>query len=344
MAPGTITRDKAGHQTTIDLFFESHHLSERFLASEISHECLAHSYHLPIRIILDIRTTTTTDQPKRRNWKAMETGKFDRANYSFTDECKQAIKTTRRLFRRYTTTHDEDDWEEYKSATNRKGRVIKKALWTGFREFVKEAVSKGLQGLWRMVQWASNRGQEPDKVAALRNVFFLAPPTADLPNVTGIQRENQMLFPPITEQELADAMRNAMRHVPRNKAPGADGIPKYGVEVACGRINIQRVFISTIFEIFNACLRIDHKSRHSQILVMVTLRTAGPGDYRLPMPYRPVALLNTLGKILEKIIATWIAWAVEDTCLILTSVAGRADHANQLMHDRVHTAWEQGQK
>ncbi|KAJ6041431.1 hypothetical protein N7460_006821 [Penicillium canescens] len=78
MAPGTITRDEAGHQTTIDLFFESHHLSERFLASEISHECLAHSYHLPIRIIFDIRTTTTTDQPKRRNWKAMETGKFDR--------------------------------------------------------------------------------------------------------------------------------------------------------------------------------------------------------------------------------------------------------------------------
>ncbi|KAJ6041430.1 hypothetical protein N7460_006820 [Penicillium canescens] len=73
----------------------------------------------------------------------------------------RSIKTTRRLFRRYTITNDEDDWEEYKSARNRKGRVIKKALWTGFREFVKEAISKGLQGLWRMVQWVSNRGQEP---------------------------------------------------------------------------------------------------------------------------------------------------------------------------------------
>ncbi|KAJ6019808.1 hypothetical protein N7522_000516 [Penicillium canescens] len=52
-----------------------------------------------------------------------------------------AIKTTRRLFRRYTTTHDEDDWEEYKSTRNQNGRVIKKALRTGFREFAKEAIS-----------------------------------------------------------------------------------------------------------------------------------------------------------------------------------------------------------
>ena len=78
LAPGTVTRDEAGHQTTIDLVFGSHDLSERFLASEIAHECHAHSDHLPIRTILSIESTTPDSAPKRRNWKAMETEKFDK--------------------------------------------------------------------------------------------------------------------------------------------------------------------------------------------------------------------------------------------------------------------------
>ncbi|KAJ6099230.1 hypothetical protein N7467_000765 [Penicillium canescens] len=36
--------------------------------------------------------------------------------------------------------------------------------------------------------------------------------------------------------------------------------------------------------------------------IIVTLRKAGPRDYRLPKAYRLVALLNTLGKVLEAII------------------------------------------
>jgi hypothetical protein len=75
----------------------------------------------------------------------------------------------------------------------------------------------------------------------------------------------------------------------------------------------------------------------------VTLRKAGPRDYRLPKAYRPVALLNTLGKILEAIIATRIAWAVEEYRLLPdTHLSGRkgvsVDHAIQLILDRVYTA------
>jgi hypothetical protein len=81
----------------------------------------------------------------------------------------------------------------------------------------------------------------------------------------------------------------------------------------------------------------------------VTLRKAGPRDYRLPKAYRPVALLNTLGKILEAIIATKIAWAVEEHRLLPdTHLGGRkgvsVDHAIQLILDRVHTAWGNGRK
>ncbi|OGE48027.1 hypothetical protein PENARI_c033G04144 [Penicillium arizonense] len=408
LAPGTITRDEAGHKTTIDLVFGSHDLSERFLTSEIAHECHSHSDHLPIRTILDIQTSAPARAPKRRNWKAMETEKFDKfvaanlqqmpllqnlntpqqidtavdhlieiinraveestpwarpsqyANPAFTSECRQAVKETRRLFRRYTATHSEEDWEIYKSARNEKGRVIKKALRTGFREFVKEAIDRGPQGLWRMSKWARNRGQEQssimpplktadgiaestdEKVQALREAFFPTPPDADLSDITNSTKP-PIPFPLISKQELTDAIRRA----PPNKAPGADGIHNK-VWILAGESTSRRVFFSTILDIFNACLRIGRNPRHFQTSITVTLRKAGPRDYRLPKAYRPVALLNTLGKVLEAIIATRIAWAVEEYRLLPdTHLGGRkgisVDHAIQLILDRVHTAWGHGQ-
>ncbi|KAJ6087079.1 hypothetical protein N7467_005993 [Penicillium canescens] len=36
----------------------------------------------------------------------------------FTGECRQAVKETRRLFRRYIATHNDEDWEVYKLARN----------------------------------------------------------------------------------------------------------------------------------------------------------------------------------------------------------------------------------
>ncbi|OGE50276.1 hypothetical protein PENARI_c017G00750 [Penicillium arizonense] len=255
LAPGTITRDESGHKTTID-------------------------------------TLTTADgQPRRRNWKAMETEKFDKFVAS------------------NLPGHDEGDWEEYKPARNQKGRMIKEALRKGFREFVKEAIGQGPQGLWRMAKWARNRGQEQghtmpplntadavaestdEKVQALRRAVFPAPPTADLLDIENSTRNRQQItFPSITKQELADAIRRA----PLNKARGR------------------------------------RRPKH------VTLRKAGPRDYRLPKAYRPVALLNTLGKVLEAIIATRIAWAVEEHRLLPdTHLGGRkgvsVDHAIQLI-------------
>ena len=114
------------------------------------------------------------------------------------------MKETRRLFRRYVATHSDEDWEVYKLARNDKGRVVKRALRTGFREFVKDAIGQGPQGLWRMSKWARNRSQTEqgssimpplktadgiaestnEKVQALRKVFFPAPPEADLSDIT----------------------------------------------------------------------------------------------------------------------------------------------------------------
>lgn len=68
------------------------------------------------------------------------------AKPSFTPECREAIKATRTLRRRYTTSQNDNDWQEYTSARNRKGKVIAKASRAAYRKWVKDLRMKDRRG------------------------------------------------------------------------------------------------------------------------------------------------------------------------------------------------------
>jgi ribonuclease HI len=289
-----------------------------------------------------------------------------RANPSWTKECGEAVKHSRRMFRRYLATHGEEDWQTYKLARNQKGKVIKAALRRGFRSFIEEAVDQGPQGLWRVAKWARSRGQQQgstmpalktadgfadadtdtEKVKLLRKVFFPQPPEADLSDIqqSHASHREQYQLPPINDTEV----RAAIKKAPPNKAPGYDALPNQVWRVlAKPGSRSEKRFIPLLTAIFDACVRIGHNPQHFQTSVTVTLRKAGPRDYRVPKSYRPVALLNTLGKILEAIVATRIAWCVEEYGLLpKTHLGGRkgisVDHAIQLILARVYQAWGEG--
>jgi len=286
-----------------------------------------------------------------------------RANPSWTKECGEAVLDARQAFRKYIATHYDNDWQVYKMARNQKGRIIKRALRHGFRSFIEDAVAQGPQGLWKVSKWARNRGQQQgttmpalkthndamaetneSKVNTLRSVFFPEPPEADLSDIQNHRPAKQIPLPAITAQEVEAAFRKA----PPDKAPGNDTIPNKVWKILAnqGSKSYTR-FIPVVTGIFNACVEHGHNPAHFQTSITVTLRKAGPRDYRIPKSYRPVALLNTLGKILESIIATRIAWAVEEFKLLPdTHLGGRrgisVDHAIQLILDRVHRAWGDG--
>jgi hypothetical protein len=76
LVPGTITRDQAGHRSTIDLTLASYSLREQMVVCEVDHRAHADSDHLPIRTLLEINLPELPDPVKRRNWKAMDVEKF----------------------------------------------------------------------------------------------------------------------------------------------------------------------------------------------------------------------------------------------------------------------------
>ena len=239
------------------------------------------------------------------------------ANPNFTPECRDAVRITRILRRVYILTHSAEDWAAYVKARNRKGRIISKSLRRGFRCWIAEAVDQGTHGIWRVAKWARSRGDQAAntiptlngphssaetteaKAEVLREAFFPEPPPADLSNIEQRFYPTQIDFPEITKEEVAKAIRRA----PPDKAPGPDRIPN---KIWHKLLNAP-IFLEKVTTLFNASVKTGHNSRHFQISTTVALRKAAPRDYRLPKLYRPVALLNTLEKILKLIIATQIA-------------------------------------
>ncbi|KAJ5413841.1 hypothetical protein N7509_000468 [Penicillium cosmopolitanum] len=289
------------------------------------------------------------------------------AKEGWTEECSEAISTCRRLFREISKQKTEEERKEahqiYASMRNHKGRTIKKALSVGFRRWVRKA-SRAKGGLWKLSKWARNRQggssgvipplKGPDgahatddagKVELLRKTFFPRPPEADLSDLAPGRRvyhRPAIEFPPITEQEVLDAVHRA----PPDKAPGEDAIPNrvWKVLVAnCGN------FAPIVTRIFDVCMRTGYNPSCFQTSITVTLRKGGPRDFRLPKSYRPVALINTMAKLLESIIATRISDAVELHQLLPgTHLGGRngisIDHVIQLIIDRVRRAWGRGRQ
>ncbi|OQD74227.1 hypothetical protein PENANT_c184G05569, partial [Penicillium antarcticum] len=285
------------------------------------------------------------------------------SNPDFGDECKVAVKEVRRLRRRHTKIKDPYDWMCYSEARNKKTRLVKKTLSRAHRRRVQQVVEDGPQGMWRLAKWARDRDgayekgitpslkiQDPQmpgtlaetverKAEAFRIAFFPEPPPADLSDTDSFQYPQQIEFPAVAAQEIQEAVRGAKA----GKAPGEDGIPN---SLWHKLIEIP-VNLETVVQLFNACINTGYNPSHFQRSITVVLRKQGKSDYQLAKSFRPVALLNTLGKFSETVVARRISYAAETNGLLPRShLGGRkgisTDHAIHIIIDRIKTAWGKG--
>ncbi|KFY28958.1 hypothetical protein V491_00241 [Pseudogymnoascus sp. VKM F-3775] len=188
-----------------------------------------------------------------------------------------------------------------------KGLYIQKTFRNTHRQRVEEA-SALEGGLWKLVKWAKNRHtiattsmptlMKPDgelahyaeeKAETLRQFFFPLPLRADLSDINGYKYPLPIECPEITLQEIVKAVRRAAP----NKAPGTDDIINGILHQTLD------ILLPSLHRLFNACLQLGYCPAHFKETITVALRKPGKDDYSQPKLYRPIALLNTLGKALE---------------------------------------------
>lgn len=270
----------------------------------------------------------------------------------FDAECKEAIRQSHRLRRRWQRERNEEAREDYKRARNDAGRLVARRLMKNHRENIERA-ARDPSGIFKLAKWAKNRGErrlgftpalknpdgtmatEPaDKAAALKRSFFPTPTLGPDHDMRLAIYPTPLPCPLITEQEL----REAIHKTKPGKAPGPDDIPNQIVRAA------EEQLTPLLLPIFNACLEQGVHPEAWKTAITVSLRKAGKPDYSAPKAYRPIALLSTLGKVLESIIAQRLAyWAEEHQLLPPGHVGGRralgVEHALHLMLERIHAAF-----
>jgi hypothetical protein len=176
-----------------------------------------------------------------------------------------------------------------------------------------------------------------EKAELLRQSFFPPPARADLSDTEGYQYPPAIECPDVTEAEIEQVIRRASP----NKALGGDGITNGILQ------RVLDILLSRLQRLFNACLRLGYCPAHFRDAITVVLRKPGKDDYAQPKAYRPIALLNTLGKALEAVMANRLAY-LADTHVLLPSrhTGGRklasTEHAMHFLLQRIHQAWAEG--
>lgn len=138
-----------------------------------------------------------------------------------------------------------------------------------------------------------------------------------------------------------DDIRAAIKKLKPYKAPGSDGIQNIVLQ------KCAETLINHLYYIFRAILELDtYPSRWLNILTII-LRKAGKAAYNVAKAYRPIGLLETLGKLFSTLIAADLSFLAEKYNLLPPTQFGgrpgrRTTDAMHLIVSKIKDAWRAG--
>ena len=131
-----------------------------------------------------------------------------------------------------------------------------------------------------------------EKSEALAKVFFPLPPiNPTIPHTCYPQPAD--IFKHFTRVQI----KKAAGRLSAYKAPGPDGIPNVVLKKS------MDVIADHLYYIFRAIFELEVYPDEWRESITVVLRKPGKPSYEEPKAYRPIALLNTMGKLLSSLVA-----------------------------------------
>ena len=117
----------------------------------------------------------------------------------------------------------------------------------------------------------------------------------------GLRRPCDQDIPFTTPEEV----RTILSGLKRRKAPGVDNIPNKALKILGRRGTVA------LTNIFNAAIRLQHFPLSWKMATIIAIRKPGKNP-ALPASYRPISLLPTAGKVLERLLLTRLHDALEE--------------------------------
>lgn len=174
------------------------------------------------------------------------------------------------------------------------------------------------------------------KAEMLRERFFPPEPEADTSDMEGYQYPPPV--EPLPQVEAGDVQKIISERLAKS-TPGADGIPN-GFLKAPGK-----PFAEAMAALTQACWATAYYPKRFRTARTVAIRKPGKDDYTLPNAWRPIALLSTIGKVVEAITAAQIRRLAEDHAASLPNGARQnrsTETALDLIVNQAHEVWQAG--
>ena len=130
----------------------------------------------------------------------------------------------------------------------------------------------------------------------------------------------QCIFHPIIDSEIADALAQ----MSNQSAPGKSG---HGYKLIKWTWEATPEWITTLF---NSCLLTGYHPKLWKAAIIAVVPKQGRTDYSLPKNYCPIALLECLGKLLEKVIAKRVHHDIGALSLVPTNQFGARPHSSTI--------------
>jgi ribonuclease HI len=269
----------------------------------------------------DLKVQQVEVNQLRRKWQAI-CAEFGRGHAS-TLAAFQAMQQKRRAWTRTIEKAKASHWQQFLDEAG-EGKLWKAATYMKPREAwgCTPALRVGSEELT----------ENKDKAQAFLEAFFPAMNTPD-PSPPAAS-ETELPWHPITEREIERSLKTAKG----TTAPGEDNLPMLVWKKVWGHLK------SFIVSIFTACVELGHHPRQWRSAKIVVLRKPGKPDYSVPGAYRPISLLNTLGKLLEAVMARRLSHLAEKHSLLPNSQFGgrpgrTTEQALLVLSSAIDQAW-----
>lgn len=233
------------------------------------------------------------------------------------DKIRQRNKARRQVQRNPTKTN-KMDYAHKKFILERALNSYNEEQWN--KRILRDAKKHG--NVWRLIKYrkGTNNTKIPNLKAEDGTIKFKGHDKAELLADTYVKHHEitENLSTPQTRNEvqqlvhefnnrehlIPDEHQISFQEVQRTiralkslKAPGPDGIQNIIIK------RLPRKAVVVLTKIYKACLNLKYFPKDWKVATIIPIKKVGK-DSKDPHAYRPISLLNTLGKVLEKLILT----------------------------------------
>ena len=249
----------------------------------------------------------------------------------------------RNIYRRTKSNIDKVAW---RAKEKEHDLEIEKARTDKWREFINTADEKTMYQINKYINSIptptfiptldTNAATNEEKIGTLRKAFFPKPPPADLKDIRRARYPEEV---PYEHQITIRQIRNAVEKLASEKAPGPDEIANIVIKKTLPLIEQH------LQALMQASIDLGHFPKPFKQTNTVVLRKPGKPDYTVTKAYRPIALENTLGKVLESVMADTISYLTETYELLPAHHYGgrpgrSAEDAMMILTENIHKAWK----